>query len=122
MIVNPLNAFVFGDILAKLPQGSRRLHRDQVPTALCQRRGISTASGADVQSKAVFLFQQRQPVAVYLIKNQELVLIEELLGLLIAESVRHATASFAACCHMKFGIGVRSFQVILMGGEPVWDT
>tara|TARA_R100001039_G_C1757477_1_gene56214 strand:- start:101 stop:433 length:333 start_codon:yes stop_codon:yes gene_type:complete len=43
-------------------------------------------------------------------------------SLLSTKAYHHATASFAACSHIKLGIAVRSFQVIFMGCAPVWDT
>jgi hypothetical protein len=89
LVVNPLNAFVFGGVLAKLPQTSRRLHRDHIPTALCQSRSISAAAGADVQRKAGFAVQLGQPVAVDLFKDYGLVLAEIALGVLAIGGYAH---------------------------------
>lgn len=83
---------------------------------------MATAAGTDVQSETGFLVEPREPVAVDLFEGQGLVLGEESLSVAIVGGVRHATANFAACCHIKFGIGVRSCQVILIGCEPVWDA
>ena len=119
LVVYPMNALIPSRVLRQLSQTNCRFYRNNVPTTRCKGTGIATATCADIQSKACFVAKEGEPVLVNLFEGQGLVLGEEVLGVFVVGTVTHAAASFAACCHIKFGIGVRSFQVILIGWEPV---
>ena len=118
-VIHPLDTAMGRCRLTKPTQLRRRLHRHNVPATLRQCQRIAAAAGTYIEREPGFLVQLGEPVAVDLFEGQGLVLGEEFLGVFVVRTVTHATASLAACCHIKFGIGVWSFHVILMGCEPV---